>query len=227
MTFESGRQISSTTELLRRPKQARSRQKFDAILDTALNLIHLKGYEQVSMREIARECGQPIASVYQYFPNKLSIVRQLWERYTQALAEFLTEEFLLLLATPSTETLHTITASIVDHMVAYHREKPEFMAIWRCVDSSSELRALNRQDTINVARAIARVVCQIDPDADAETALNRSIIACETANTTVQIVLELPHEMQAGVIESLKAVLISIFDHITEAPDPGLDGAGA
>lgn len=207
---------SSGTELLRVPKQARSRKKFNAILDTALRLFHEKGYEQVSVREIARECGQPIASVYQYFPNKLSIVRQLWERYTHALADFLGEEFLDLMGKPDTGSLHRVTANIVDHMVAYHREHPEFLDIWRCVDSSPELRALNRQDTINVASAIAGVVCQIDPDADAEVVMSRSIIACETANTTVQMVHELPEAMQAGVIESLKSVLTSMFDHLAE-----------
>lgn len=207
---------SSGTELLRVPKQDRSRKKFNAILDTALQLFHEKGYEQVSVREIARECGQPIATVYQYFPNKLSIVRQLWERYTRALAEFLGKEFRQLVGNPGTETLHRVTANIVDHMVAYHRENPEFLDIWRCVDSSPELRALNRQDTINVASAIAGVVCQIDPGADAAVVMSRSIIACETANTTVQMVHELPEAMQPGVIDSLKTVLTSIFDHLAE-----------
>ena len=82
----------NTTELTRVPQQARSLEKFDAILAAALRLIHQRGYEQVSMREIARDVGLPIASVYQYFPNKLAIVRQLWESYTSALGELLGSE---------------------------------------------------------------------------------------------------------------------------------------
>jgi len=70
----------STTELTRVPKQARSREKFDAILAEALPLLHRKGYEHVSVREIARAAGMPIASVYWYFPNEIAIVRRLWER---------------------------------------------------------------------------------------------------------------------------------------------------
>lgn len=216
MNTVTGQMAGSSTELLRVPKQARSRKKFNDIMDAALKLIHEKGYEQVSVREIARECGQPIASVYQYFPNKASIVRQLWERYTGALAAFLSEEFLSMVAEPSEETLRRVTANIVDHMVAYHREHPEFLDIWRCVDSSPELRALNRQDTLDVARAITEVVCQVDPKADSEVLFHRSIVACETANHTVQLTQELPKELQAGVIDSLKTVLISMFDHLAE-----------
>jgi AcrR family transcriptional regulator len=216
MNTDAAQPDVGSTELLRVPKQERSRKKFNAILDSALKLIHQKGYEQVSVREIARECGQPIASVYQYFPNKASIVRQLWERYTGALSAFLSEEFLLMIAEPGAETLQRVTSSIVDHMVAYHRDNPEFLDIWRCVDSSTELRALNRQDTLDVAGAITDVVCQVDQDADPEVVFHRAIIACETANHTVQLAQELPEAMRAGVIENLKVVLVSIFDHLAE-----------
>lgn len=216
MTEATDNTLIPSTELLRVPKQTRSRMKFNSILDTTLKLIHQKGYEQVSVREIARDCDLPIASIYQYFPNKLSIVRQLWERYTQTLSAFLKEEFMQLVAEPTADRLHRVTTNIVDHMDAYHRENPEFLDIWRCVDSSPELRALNREDTLDVARAIAMVVCQVDPAADPDLAFHRSIIACETANHTVQLAQELPEAMREGVIESLKSVLISLFDHLAE-----------
>lgn len=216
MTAATKNSATSTTELLRVPKQARSQKKFNDILDTALKLIHEKGYEQVSVRAIARGCDQPIASVYQYFPNKLAIVRQLWERYTQGLSAFLTEEFLMLVANPGADTLHRVTARIVDHMDAYHRENPEFLDIWRCVDSSPELRALNRQDTLDVARAITGAVCAVEPGVDPDSVFHRAIIACETANHTVQLAQELPETMRAGVIDKLKSVLSSMFDHLAE-----------
>ena len=50
------------------------------------------------------------------------------------------------------DSLHTVTANIVEHTDTYHRENPEFQDIWRCVNSSPELRALNCQDTLEVAR---------------------------------------------------------------------------
>lgn len=58
-TMGNGSTNRTTTELTRVPQQARSREKFEAILAAALQLIHEKGYEQVSMREIAREVGLP------------------------------------------------------------------------------------------------------------------------------------------------------------------------
>ncbi len=207
--------VPNTTELTRVPQQARSREKFDAILAAALRLIHEKGYEQVSVREIAREVNLPIASVYQYFPNKLAIVRQLWEGYTSELAELLGGELELVAQSPSEPTLRRAVGNIIDHMVAHHRDNPAFLGIWRSVDGSPELRALNRQDTFRVADAIGAAVQKVQPDADPQTVMNRSLIACETASATVKLAQELPAERLRGLYDNLKSVLISMFAEIT------------
>lgn len=205
---------TSSTELTRIPRQARSREKFEAILERAMQLFHEKGYESVSVREIAREVGLPIASVYQYFPNKLAIVRQLWEGYTSSLGDFLREELAVLADHPSESNLNRVTNNIVDHMVAHHRDNPEFLAVWRCVDGSPELRALNQKDTIAVAEIIKRAVLRINPNADENTIMCRALIACESASATVKLAQELPPEMRVGIYENLKAVLISIFGDV-------------
>ena len=73
---------SATRGQLRRiPKQERSRERIDEILKVSMDLIGRKGIDAVTMKEIASLSGGPIASVYQYFPNKTAIVAMLYERY--------------------------------------------------------------------------------------------------------------------------------------------------
>lgn len=201
----------NTTELTRVPQQARSLEKFDAILAAALRLIHEKGYEQVSMREIARDVGLPIASVYQYFPNKLAIVRQLWESYTSTLGELLGSELGTGAQASDEVSLERIVGNVVDHMVQHHRDNPELLGVWRSVDGAPELRALNRQDTINVARAITSAIVAMRPETDRKAIMSRALIACETASSTVKLAQELPPALVDGLYENLKSVLISIF----------------
>lgn len=205
----------STTELTRVPQQARSREKFDAILAAALRLIHEKGYEQVSMREIAREVGLPIASVYQYFPNKLAVVRQLWESYTSTLADLMSSELSAIGRDPAEASLERVVSNVVDHMVEHHRENPELLDVWRSVDGAPELRALNRQDTINVAQVITSAVLSVQPAADQQTVMSRALIACETASSTVKLAQELPPSLVEGLYDNLKSVLIAIFAEVT------------
>lgn len=75
---------SAKNGLLRRiPKQERSRGRIDEILKVSMDLIGRKGIDAVTMKEIATLSGGPIASVYQYFPNKSAIVAMLYERYEE------------------------------------------------------------------------------------------------------------------------------------------------
>jgi len=83
--------------------------------------------------------------------------------------------------------------------------------VWRSVDGSPELRALNRQDTINVAQAITSAILSARPDADPKATMSRALIACETASSTVKLAQELPSALVDGLYENLKSVLISIF----------------
>ena len=201
----------TTTDLTRIPKQARSREKFDAILAEALRLIHEKGYEHVSVREIARAAGMPIASVYQYFPNKLAIVRQLWERYAETLTKLLASELATLVSDPTEATRVRVINDVVDHMVANHRDNPAFLEIWRAVDGAPELRALNREDSLRVAEAVTSAILTVRPDADRLSTLSRALIAGAAASATVKLAQELPAELRAPIYENLKLLLVSML----------------
>ncbi|WP_379070398.1 TetR/AcrR family transcriptional regulator [Mesorhizobium sp. UC74_2] len=71
------------SQLRRRPKQERSRERIDAILATAKRLIGEKGIDAVTMKEVGALAGGPIATVYHYFPNKSAILATLYERFSE------------------------------------------------------------------------------------------------------------------------------------------------
>lgn len=59
------------------PKQARSRRRYEHILQTAAALFQTQGIEAVSTNHIAAEAGVSIGSLYQFFPNKEAIIEAL------------------------------------------------------------------------------------------------------------------------------------------------------
>lgn len=65
------------------PKQARSRRRFNQVLDTAAALFAEYSYEAVTTNYIAEQAAIPIGSLYQYFPNKEAILAALVERYIE------------------------------------------------------------------------------------------------------------------------------------------------
>src|ERR1700741_4038752 len=71
---------ATTREAGRRPRQERSRQRVETILEVALALVVEQGAEALAMREVARRAGVQISSIYQYFPSKAHIIRELAQR---------------------------------------------------------------------------------------------------------------------------------------------------
>lgn len=66
--------------LRRKPKQKRSKVRIENILNASADLIRERGIDAVTMKEIGARTGGPIASVYQYFPDKTAILTLLHER---------------------------------------------------------------------------------------------------------------------------------------------------
>lgn len=56
------------------PQQARARATFDAILEAGTQLLAAEGYEAVTTNRVADIAGVSIGSLYEYFPNKQSII---------------------------------------------------------------------------------------------------------------------------------------------------------
>jgi AcrR family transcriptional regulator len=71
----------------KRPRQERSRQTFDRIVDVAARIFERDGYAATTTNDVAAEAGVSIGSLYQYFPNKDAILVVLAERHLDEVAE--------------------------------------------------------------------------------------------------------------------------------------------
>ncbi|WP_432726618.1 TetR family transcriptional regulator [Variovorax sp. W6] len=61
----------------RKPKQARSNELVAAILEAALQVLEKEGARRFTTTRVAERAGVSVGSVYQYFPNKASILFRL------------------------------------------------------------------------------------------------------------------------------------------------------
>src|SRR3954469_4180668 len=61
------------------PKIVDHDQQRRALLHQCFDLFKRRGYDNVTLREIAREIGASTGTLYHYFPNKLAILEQLYE----------------------------------------------------------------------------------------------------------------------------------------------------
>ena len=203
--------VESRTRVKRVPRQERSQARFETILEAALRLFAARGYESVSMRKIAREAKMPIASVYQYFPMKLAIVREMWTRYTATISETLAAGIRHSFQ-EGRNYPHELIGIMVDRMAELQASNPAFIEIWSCVGASIELRALNVADTLQNARVVAEVLQKMHPESDPSAALDRALIVTETASATTRLALTLPEPHRARVLLSLKSALALLLE---------------
>lgn len=103
------------------PRQARSRALVEAILEATARVLSERGYAGTSTNLVAEHAGVSIGSVYQYFPNKDSLITALHERHAAQLHAVMTAALDL----PQPATLRERLTAIVSAWLAAHRVEPE------------------------------------------------------------------------------------------------------
>lgn len=80
----------------RKPKQARSADLVSAILEAAIQVLAKEGVRRFTTTRVAERAGVSVGSVYQYFPNKASILFRLqadeWRQTTEMLVNILQDQ---------------------------------------------------------------------------------------------------------------------------------------
>ncbi len=75
------------------PKQARSNQLVEAVLDAAVQVLMKEGAQRFTTARVAERAGVSVGSLYQYFPNKAAILFRLqsdeWQRTSAMLRAIL------------------------------------------------------------------------------------------------------------------------------------------
>jgi AcrR family transcriptional regulator len=110
-------------ESVARPKQARSEQTLQRILDAAEGLIEEKGLADASIPEIVRRAGSSVGGFYARFRDKDELLRALEERFFVQLSERL--ERLLEPARSARARLGDLVRPFVEELVRVtHRRAP-------------------------------------------------------------------------------------------------------
>jgi AcrR family transcriptional regulator len=79
-----------SSEVRKRPRQARAAATVDAILDAAADILETQGFAGFSTNAVAQRAGASIGSLYQYFSNKNGLIQALLEREHSELLAALT-----------------------------------------------------------------------------------------------------------------------------------------
>ncbi|MEH2371520.1 TetR/AcrR family transcriptional regulator [Nostoc sp.] len=146
----------------RQPRQARSQERVNQILDVAEQLFITEGYNATSTNAIAANAKVPIGSLYQFFPDKAAILYKLADRYNQQLHHLLVE-----LNTPESKSLplSSYMEQVIDTVNQFFTDYPGYHAIFMPLQGSMpELEAIDAAADAQLIQDLAMFISEHYPD---------------------------------------------------------------
>ncbi|AFY84966.1 TetR/AcrR family transcriptional regulator [Oscillatoria acuminata] len=133
----------------RKPRQARSQERVNRILDVAEELFASQGYTATTTNAIAAQAQVSIGSLYQFFPDKTAILKALALRF----AEMLHQQLAVIDQTePTTLSLSDYVDQLIDTTDRFFTEHPSYHAIFMEVQGT--IRELEEIDEATDAELI-------------------------------------------------------------------------
>jgi AcrR family transcriptional regulator len=203
-----------TLELRRQPRQERALQTIHAVLQAAGAEIAEGGLDRLTTKRIAAAAGLSVGAVYEYFPNKETIVSELLKGWLARVYK----------AIDSVHPRHGQQLDLlnylnlqVDQAAPVYEDQPGLGALFNMIDAMPALRAVIEQhdDAVvdSVASALRALVPQADP-AEVATAARCIPIICHQLLSTA-IVYRLGE--QERLIKYLRVCLMAIASRLLTA----------
>ena len=204
---------ATTGEAGRRPRQERSRHRVETILEVALELVVEQGAEALAMREIARRAQVQISSIYQYFPSKAHIIRELAKRNLARVRLLLQDEVQRLLAEfHGRPPVGASVNRLVDAYFAHYRDQPDALAVWAGAQSDHGLRELDLEDTRSTAEFLVVPLQRILRRDDRDVLYPLALLVSEVTGAAARLALALESPLREQLIARHKAMLVATLE---------------
>lgn len=134
------------------PKQARAEVTYAKLLDAAVAVLVERGLQGFNTNVVAEVAGVNVATLYHYFPDKNSIMRELFDRNERVRVGFVVEHLGLL---PAATDLRAWVVELVERLLAVRLHEPAGAVLRRAWRAVPELTAIEEQRNDALTETIA------------------------------------------------------------------------
>jgi AcrR family transcriptional regulator len=196
------------------PQQARSRERYNSILDSAARLFAEVGYEAATTNAIAQEASVPIGSLYQYFSGKEDILHALADRYLEGMRELHEEAFS---ADISGLSIEEIVDRQIDPYIAFSEEHLGFKHAFLGADVSAEVAAAMAElDDAVLAEIRLSLQRFNDRLSDERAALAAAVLKGMVKGLFGTLESDPDPVFQAGIIAEYKSALVDYVRRVAQ-----------
>ena len=183
----------------------RSQRRLEGIVEAAAESFARFGFADTTMEGIAARAGTSIGSVYQFFPNKHAVFREIAQRcLLEARTGYATLVGADALATPWPDLL----ARVIDGFVGLHGRSTVMQAVWRNLELYGEYAEADQALMRELIGATAALFGAWAPSLPEAT---RRVVATMVVNTVATMMLVLAREtdpsLAAAIVTETKRML--------------------
>lgn len=189
------------------PQQARSRDRFDRILDAAAELFANRGFDSVTADEIAAQADTSVGGLYRFFPDKLAVFEALVDRYQNQLRA-------LFAALHSEETMQlsieAYIGELVDGFDRFVSANPAFRVVFvqsRLV--SPKVLAMENAFNQEISQQLSRIFANKNPTLDRAQTNLLATVSVEVASALEILSLTRDRTFQQQILTATKELLIA------------------
>ncbi|UDF28946.1 UNVERIFIED_ORG: TetR family transcriptional regulator [Roseateles sp. XES5] len=193
------------TQMRRAPSQKRSRERVDAILAKATEMIAETGSDALKMSELAQRTGISIGSLYQYFPDKSAVVHALAERCNEESRACIAEG---LSGVGSMDDLAVAFGALIDTYYAIFLAEPVIRDIWSAVQADGALRAMEVEESRRNGALLAARLKALRPGADAGKIDAAALLVMHLGEATMRLAVSVARTEGEALVEAYKRMAI-------------------
>ena len=178
----------------KQPSRGRSRFSVREIVEAAARVFEERGYAGANTNRIAERAGVSIGSLYQYFPNKESILAVLLEQHTQEVANAV--EAIRRHVAEEPHDLVGVLEHFVEDMVELHSKNPRLQHV--LLDEAPRPPHLKArlQELEQAAVESTEILLRANPQVRVEDHRTAAYLAVQSIETLVhRFVVEPPDEV--------------------------------
>lgn len=202
---EAGANQPDLAGLRRAPSQKRSRERVERMLTAASDVIAQQGSDAMRMGEVAERAGVSIGSLYQYFPDKGSIIRTLADRYNTLGRDCIEAE---LADVSDADGFRAAFGGLIDTYYELFLAEPVMRDIWSGTQADKQLRDIDlvygRVNGEILARALKRVRPNVDPAEIDRTAF----LVMSLGEAAMRLAISVGREEGDSLVEAYKQMVL-------------------
>jgi AcrR family transcriptional regulator len=193
------------------PTQQRSRERYQSILNHAVQIIKEKGVDGLRMSDIVERANVPCGSLYQYFPDKTAVIGTLAEHFNAEGHNCVKAE---LQSIQTMDDLHPALCRITDGYFQVLLHEPVMRDIWHATQTDRVLQDLDRADKEILSSYLLEVLQRLKPQSDPQRLMEFSRFIMHLIAAAVRYAIIIEKEEGQRAIALFKNLLPTNVDNL-------------